>query len=95
MLLKPTRVPTHTITMHEGMMIAEASSLMLGHIDFTQVWDDACDVGLTLVSHRTGREVVYALEDIARDGEGDLLFWTLVPANLNERHLPELRIYND
>lgn len=42
-----------------------------------RVYDDACDVGLTLVSSRTGREVVFVVTDEHRDGEGDVTHWTL------------------
>lgn len=91
-LLKPAPISTATITLYEGMMVGEASTLQFRP---ERVWDDACDVGVTLVSHRTGREVVYVVEDMARDGEGDLLWWDLLPADLSMRFLPPLRVFND
>jgi len=42
---------------------------------FSRVYDDACDVGLTLVG-RT-REIVFVLSRIGRDNEGDILCWDL------------------
>lgn len=46
---------------------------------FGRVYDDACDIGMTLVNLRTGREVVFSVDrEDYRDGE--LVSWTLVPA---------------
>lgn len=94
-LLKPAPVSTERL-LHvpsEGVLVAEASELP----EFERVWDDACDVGLTVVSHRTGTEVVYAVEEIARDSEGDILYWMLEPAKRTERtaNLPTLQVFND
>jgi hypothetical protein len=44
---------------------------------FGRVYDDACDEGLTLVSHLTGKEVVFAVWNEARDGEGGVQYWLL------------------
>jgi len=48
---------------------------------FGQVYDDACDEGIVLVSHKTGREVVCAVEKVDTDSEGDVAGWNLVPIN--------------
>jgi hypothetical protein len=47
---------------------------------FGRVYDDACDVGLTIFNARSGREVVFAVDHTERDGEGDVRYWTLRPA---------------
>ena len=93
MLLKPSRVSTDRLTFcrEEWLLVAEMSDLP----GFGRVWDDACDEGLTLVSHRTGREVVYAVNHIERDDEGDLLYWDLRPVDHRDNSLPTLRVFND
>lgn len=63
---------------------------------FGRVYDDACDIGLTLVSHVSGTRVVFAVEHEERDREGDLLYWDLLPAQLHERTAGlKVRIFND
>ena len=65
-------------------------------VPIEQVWNDACDTGLTLISQRTGREMVYAVEHIEKDRDGDLLFWDLLPANLSDRDgALKIRVFND
>lgn len=93
-ILHPT--PVRTDAFHrgpDGIFAAEHSDL--GSPAFTRVWDDACDVGLTLVSHKTGREVVFAISDEKRDGEGDIMWWDLRPADPAFDFLPTFRIFND
>lgn len=94
-LLRPCPCSTRSITFdrENNLLVGEISSLGVG-VTFERVWNDACDEGLTLISHRTGTEVVYAVEDV-KSCEGDILYWTLIPANYRERFLPELRLYND
>lgn len=93
-LLNPKPVSTNRFTYHSGTatFVAEASDL--GRDPFGRVWDDACDIGLTLVSARTGAQVVFAVAGEARDGEGDLLYWDLLPADRNAPAL-KVRVYND
>lgn len=94
-ILRPCPVSTRSLTFdrENNLLVGEISTLGVG-VTFDRVFDDACDEGLTLISHRTQREVVYYVDHVeARDG--DLLYWDLVPANLNERFLPTLRLFND
>jgi hypothetical protein len=59
-----------------------------------RVFDDACDQGFYVVSHRTGRKVLLVLEKEIRDAEGELCGWHYVPAE----EIPGLRninIFND
>lgn len=78
-VLKPSPVSTDRFTYvaAERLLVAEASDLP----PFGRVYDDACDEGLTLVSADTGREVVFGVEQIDRDREGDLVSWTLLPVD--------------
>lgn len=71
MILQPSPVSTERFTWADGMFVTEASSL--GDFRLGRVYDDACDVGFTLVSHRTGRKVVVSHVRDIRDGEGDLV----------------------
>lgn len=41
-----------------------------------RVYSDSCDEGLTVVGV-TGKEMVFVVEDVDVDAEGDLRFWTL------------------
>lgn len=96
MLLRPCPCSTRSITFDReaNLLVSEISTLGVG-VTFERVWDDACDEGLTLISHRTNREVVYAVDRIEADREGDILYWDLIPARLDEQFLPTLRLFND
>lgn len=60
-----------------------------------RIYDDACDVGFTLISQRTGREIVFALAHEERDRDGDLRWEDFRPVNRNEWGAGTVRIYND
>lgn len=62
---------------------------------FARVFDDACDVGLSLVSARTGRAVPVTVDGTERDAEGDLLSWTLRPVAAADRGLFAVVVFND
>lgn len=93
MILKPSPVSTRRFTYlpEDKMFVAEASDLP----GFGRVYDDACDEGLTLVSHQTGTEVVFVVDYVERDREGDLLYRDLRPADPRQRGLGTVRIFND
>lgn len=57
---------------------AEASDFP-NHAPFQRLYDDAVDVGFTMKSTKTGAEVVYTMEQVHRDGEGETTHWTFVP----------------
>lgn len=42
---------------------------------YSQIYDDACDMGFYIESHRTGRWVLFTLAHTQKDREGDVLFW--------------------
>ena len=63
--------------------VADASELTQGgrlNPMFGQIYSDACDQGLILVSQRTGAEVRYVVSRTVMH-DGDLLLWELVPAD--------------
>lgn len=77
---------------------AEASDLGPGRSCFGRVWDDACDEGLTMVSSRkAGEEVVMVVEHTEVDREGDVRWWDLKPAKLEDRKRVgwTVRVWND
>lgn len=83
----------------ERMFVAEASDLDRPE-PFGRVYDDACDEGLTLVSARTGTRVVFAVDHVQRDREGELMYWDLTPAPYLRAGRADLsgvrvRVYND
>lgn len=61
---------------------------------FGQVYDDACDLGMTLISERTGAEVVFALEHTEHPVDGDLLWWVLRGVTKGYKHLT-IKLFND
>ncbi len=76
---KPVSTARFTYVPGDRLFVAEASDFAGG--PFGRVYDDACDEGLTLVSARTGRQVVFAVTHIEVDRrEGELLYWDLEPA---------------
>lgn len=92
MLLNPPRLTTDRFTWvpSENTLVAEMSDLP----EFGRVWDDACDVGYTVVSSRTGKEIVYAVHHEEKQ-DGDLVSWILKPAERSFLDLPTLTVYND
>jgi hypothetical protein len=93
--LRPAPCGTRHFTWSaEGrMLVAEMSSLPIN--DFERVWNDACDVGLTLISHRTGTEVVCTMEREILDGEGDVGGWVFVPVGRDHAGQFEVHVLND
>jgi hypothetical protein len=95
-VLHPTPVSTDRFTFSaaEGLFVAELSDLGR-NFRFGQIYDDACDVGLTLVSAKSGREIVFAVEHEERDREGDLLWIDLAPVRGQSPGCWKVRLFND
>jgi hypothetical protein len=94
-LLRPTplRQERFTWDRENNLLVAEHSDL--GSPRFGQVYNDACDVGITIVSP-SGREVPYhgSGEDMQ---EGEIMGWRFEPAfGISDRDtLPRVLIIND
>jgi hypothetical protein len=72
--LRPAPVSARQINWHPtGHGFGEISSTN----GFGRVYPDACDVGLTVISSKTGREIVFVVERTDRDDEGEVIGWTL------------------
>lgn len=71
----------------------------LGGVIFQRLWPDSCDLGFALVSHVSGQESWWVVEqEVTR--EGDIMMWMLVPTPDTIQRLPALKgwaikIYND
>lgn len=91
-VLRPAPVSTRQFSLDPSTrrLVAEISSTN----GFGRVYDDACDVGLTLVGP-TGSEVVYVVSSERRDADGDIVDWTLVPANAGRPHDAAITLFND
>ncbi len=51
---------------------------------FGRVWADACDLGLAIRSHKTGKEFRFTLDSERAEGkEGEILCWSLTPVDIN------------
>jgi len=106
MILHPTTLPTSSealgILYHSETrtISVEASTLQANGIRPGRVFDDSCDEGFTLISHRTGREIVVCHNHVERR-DGDLLYSDFHPATelaaIARGAAPTvtLRIYND
>ncbi len=91
-------ISTERFTWSNKEFFAEISSL--GVRGFERIYPDACDVGLSIRSERTGEEVWFYLETEHRDREGDVTHWTLKPTNEAVRKNPGLKgvkmtVFND
>lgn len=78
---------------------AEMSDLGPGVFD--RAYSDACDLGFTLVSLRTGRVVDYVISKECLDhADGGVVAWELTPTTDSLRRVPgasntTVRIFND
>lgn len=94
MLLHPTPVTTARFNYQAGQFTAEISDLGPG-FRFERVWNDSCDEGLTLVSKRTGFELVFAVVHTERR-EGEILWWELAAVTRNRCHKGlTIKLFND
>jgi hypothetical protein len=87
MTLSPARVSTNSFQWDADRRMFSTEISDLGReFNFGQVYDDACDEGLTLIGARTGEAVTCTVTHVERDREGDLLYWGSAPAR--EQVLP-------
>jgi hypothetical protein len=91
--LRPTPINadqlTETYRGNTRVFATEASSLP----NPGRVFDDAGDVGYTLIFGNTGEEAVVVEYEVVRDDEGDVMFRTYLP--LDESVMVALRVNND
>lgn len=81
--------------------VTEASNFSrAGQEIFHRIYPDACDEGITLISHVTGLHADFYVHETGTDDEGDVTHWTLHPTPETVRKTPRLRgvyvrIFND
>tara|TARA_Y100000310_G_scaffold339711_1_gene433248 strand:+ start:931 stop:1230 length:300 start_codon:yes stop_codon:yes gene_type:complete len=94
--INPISMDRFTWISRENTLVTEISDL--GPNAFSQIWDDACDVGLAIRSPKTGTVVVFScVEDIRHPTTLDFFGWLLRPipgSPLRVRDL-KVKIYND
>ena len=94
---RPVFASRFTLDRQTRTFTAEASDLgyRAGESPFGRVYPDACDEGLTVISDRSGREVVFAIDHEERDADGDLLWWVLEPVEGEGLAGYRVQIFND
>jgi hypothetical protein len=100
MILRPNPIPSSRLTVaRETIELDGLRTLLVAEMSdvggLGRVYDDACDLGLTVIGQR--REVVFVVEREQRDAEGELLWEDLIPANLADRREVRMavRLFND
>lgn len=93
MLLATHTVKTNVFTHDKAIkrFVAEISDL--DNIKFLPLYDDACDVGLTLVSSKTLATSRWHLVETSRDNDHDITAWVLHPTAGTLRYFPKLAGY--
>lgn len=91
------RISTDRFTYHPADRAFTAEASELGGLRLGRVYPDACDVGFTLVSARTGRAVRVILAHTERDREGDTLWTDFAPAPEDRKAagFDRVRVFND
>lgn len=89
---------TREFTYKDGVFSAFVSDLP--RFDPEQVYPDACDEGICLVSHKTGRKAWFVLSTTHVNRENELTHWTFVPSTEALRVDPRLgnvrvEVFND
>jgi len=94
MRLRPAPISTKNFHWHADTRTFTAEASDLGNLRMERVWDDACDVGFTLVFEAAGHEIVFAMSHQERDQEGELLWEDYTPARRTSWTIT-VRIFND
>lgn len=67
---------------------------------FVQIYPDAADLGFTMISAKTGKEVRFFVDQIGENRDGDITHWVCKPDMYAVRKNPSLNgvtvtIFND
>ena len=86
-----------TIIKEEKLLVIEDSSLT-GH--YCQAYPDACDVGFRVMSNKTGKIAMFAMDRTKRNDEGEVQWQDAVPTRETLRANHGLkgwtaRVFND
>jgi hypothetical protein len=91
MILTPSQISSDSFSFKDNTFSAEISDFG-PNFRFGRVYDDACDEGFTIVSSRTGKAAVFALNRIL--GTEDLEGWDFVCVTPGLKNLRAV-IFND
>ena len=81
MLLKHNQISTNMFHYDpEDKVFSQEVSSLRG-FKTGPIYDDACDEGFTLVSHKTGKEEVVCLSEIDRNEDNEVCGWWFEPVN--------------
>ncbi len=64
---------------YDSTLVTEASTICHFGNMFSRVWADACDLGLAIESHKTGKIFRFTLYKEQADAEGEITCWILKP----------------
>jgi hypothetical protein len=76
------------------MLVAYASDLGLhaGALPFARIYDDACDAGISIVSHKTGVKLTYYVDQHEdRNADGEITGWRYTLTPEHARSHPNMR----
>lgn len=63
---------------------------------FEQVFPDSCDLGVSLLSHKTNNVITFYIDQEVKDEEGDIMYWMLKPTNRGSQYSDmKFVIFND
>ena len=91
MLLNPCKISSKMFSFKDMKFVAEISQIR--NLNFGKVFDDASDIGFTIVSEKTGKCAVFAMNKIDTDGE-DIYGWNFVCVTPGLKNLSAL-VIND
>jgi hypothetical protein len=93
MILTPNPISSSRFSFKGNTFSTEASDLGRS-FELDRVYDDALDLGFSIVSAKTGKIAVFAFYNHEKDGEGDLVSWIFRCVTPGLTHLKAV-IFND
>jgi len=65
----------------------------------TPVYDDACDAGFVMISAKTGKEIIFILDNVVRNEDNELMFYEFTAdPSINRGKISEtfsVQMFND
>ena len=97
MAITGTRISTNQFWYDkESKLFSQEASTLRNYNFLSRLYNDACDTGFVLVSHKTGKEVPFYLADEVKNRDGDVEHWEFAPAVSLPAHQDcNVMIFND
>ena len=87
-------LPLDQFSLNGKTLVAEASTLQWSRM--VRLYDDACDAGIFIRSHKTGKIEAFYHSDTDSDFSGEeIAGWRFKPVNKNLTTITEVLIIND